>query len=543
MPGAPLTVDQLLDDAPTGRFHRRAVIVSGVGFFTDAYDLFVISSVAVLVKTQWHLSTTETSWVEGSAILGAFVGAFLFGRIADLLGRRRVYAVVAAVMIAGAIASAAAPGFAWLVAARLVLGLGIGGDYPVSAVLMSEYANRKDRGRLVALVFSMQAVGLVVGPLVAITLFASGLDHGMVWRVLLGLGAAPAAAAIYLRTRMPESPRFRARTTGVSSDDMARLFGGAVGLVGASASTAEAATTGAPGAEAPRAEAPTATPVATVPPVATAPPVATGTAGLRSLLTDRRMLGLVVGTAGAWFLFDYAYYGNTLSLPAILKAVDPGASLIANLTMSLAMFLVFAVPGYALAVLWMDRVGHRRLQGLGFAVMAVAFLALGLIAPLTTVVGPFLAVFGLSYFFIEFGPNTTTFVLPSEVFPTRMRATGHGVAAGVGKLGAFIGVFLVPALQGAIGLRGMLLVAGGASVAGYLLTTRLPEPGGRSLDDVSGEDSVPIPGLSPDFQPELDVLGPAATLGNGSGDRRTGVRLAGGPVIAVAAPEEDAAAR
>src|SRR5579862_31279 len=82
-PRAP-TLEQVLDEAPTGRFHRRAVVVSGMGFFTDAYDLFVISTVAVLTQAQWSLSTTETSWVTGSAILGAFVGAFVFGRLADL---------------------------------------------------------------------------------------------------------------------------------------------------------------------------------------------------------------------------------------------------------------------------------------------------------------------------------------------------------------------------------------------------------------------------------------------------------------------------
>ena len=103
-------VGRLLDAAPTSRFHRRAVLVSGVGFFTDAYDLFVISTVAVLVKAQWNLSTSQTSWVAGAAILGAFVGALLFGRIADLMGRKYVYGAVAVVMILGALASAAAPG-------------------------------------------------------------------------------------------------------------------------------------------------------------------------------------------------------------------------------------------------------------------------------------------------------------------------------------------------------------------------------------------------------------------------------------------------
>jgi MFS family permease len=411
--------------------------------------------VAALVKTQWHLSTTQTSWVTGSAILAAFIGAFVFGRIADILGRKSVYTAVAIIMIVGAIASALSPGFLWLVMARFVLGLGIGGDYPVSAVLMSEYANRNDRGRLVGLVFSMQALGLVVGPLVGLVLLASGIDHEVTWRLMLGLGAIPAAAVVYLRAKMPESPRFQARVRGEATRAASQLELFSEGVVTRSA---------------------------------TPPADAVRRLRLGEFLRSRSTLVLLLGTAGSWFLFDYAYYGNTLSLPAILKDVAPHSSLITKLAWTLGIFLVFAAPGYLLAYTKMDRIGHRRLQFIGFGVMAAAFVALGAIKPLTDVVAPFLLIFGLSYFFIEFGPNTTTFVLPSEVFPVSMRTTGHGIAAGVGKLGAFIGVFLVPQLQKDVGLRGMLLVAGGSAVLGLLLTRILPEPARRTLEEVSGED-------------------------------------------------------
>jgi MFS family permease len=207
---------------------------------------------------------------------------------------------------------------------------------------------------------------------------------------------------------------------------------------------------------------------------------------LRSFLSDRRMLKLILGTAGAWFLFDYAYYGNTLSLPAILKEVNPTASLETKLLWSLGIFAIFAVPGYLLAVSRMDRIGHRRLQFIGFSVMAASFLVLAIVPALTQHVAPFLAILGLSYFFIQFGPNMTTFVLPSEVYPVSVRTTGHGLAAGIGKLGAFVGVFLVPVLQDHIGLRGLLAVAGASAVAGFAVTTLLPEPAGRTLEDVSG---------------------------------------------------------
>ncbi len=223
-------------------------------------------------------------------------------------------------------------------------------------------------------------------------------------------------------------------------------------------------------------------------------------------MTNPKMVGLVIGTAGAWFLFDYAYYGNTLSLPAILEAVDPHASLMVRLTLTLVLFVIFAVPGYMLAVWKMDAVGHRRLQLIGFAVMAVVFLALGVFGPLTSLVAPFIALFGISYFFVEFGPNTTTFVLPSEVFPTRVRTTGHGTAAGIGKLGGFLGTFLVPLLQASIGLRGMLIVAACASAAGYALTHLLPEPSRLSLEEIEASiamitTSSPIDSISPGANP------------------------------------------
>jgi PHS family inorganic phosphate transporter-like MFS transporter len=117
--------------------------------------------------------------------------------------------------------------------------------------------------------------------------------------------------------------------------------------------------------------------------------------------------------------------------------------------------------------------------------MAICFAVIALVPGMTTMVVPFLLVYGVSYFFTEFGPNMTTFVLPSEVFPVSMRATGHGISAGIGKLGAFIGVFLFPLLQTSLGLRGTLLLTAAVSVLGYALTRVLPERSGVSLEEIA----------------------------------------------------------
>jgi MFS transporter, PHS family, inorganic phosphate transporter len=438
-----------LDEASLSKFHLRAVLVSGMGFFTDAYDLFVIGVASTLITKDWNLSSGHLALLNSTMLFAAFVGALVVGRFADLGGRKRVYWLVAVIMIVAALGSALAPSFWVLIAFRFLLGFGVGGDYPVSAVLMSEYANRKDRGKLVGMVFGTQALGLIVGPLVALALLGAGASDNVAWRVLLGLGALPAAAVIYLRRKMPESPRYQIQVQGQAAQAAARMSdftGGQVSGDGSGGVRHEM--------------------------------------GLRAFLTSRRWLIMLAGTAGTWFLLDYAYYGNTISTPQILSLISPSASTMTKIALQLAIFVVAAVPGYALAIARLDKIGHRRLQLLGFAMMGLCFLIIAAIPGMTTVVVPFLLVYGVSYFFTEFGPNMTTFVMPSELYPVTMRATGHGISAGVGKLGAFIGVFLFPLLNDWFGLRGTLLLTAGVAVLGFALTLVLPEPAGRSLEDM-----------------------------------------------------------
>src|SRR6476660_582096 len=185
-----------------------------MGFFTDAYDLFVIGIASTLIAAQWNLSSGQLALLNSTMLFAAFLGAIVLGRFADLGGRKRVYWLVAAIMIVAAVGSALSPSFWVLIGFRFLLGFGVGGDYPVSAVLMSEYANRKDRGRLVGMVFSTQALGLIVGPLIALALLGAGVSDNLAWRIMLGLGAVPAAAVIYLRSRMPESPRYQVHVNG-----------------------------------------------------------------------------------------------------------------------------------------------------------------------------------------------------------------------------------------------------------------------------------------------------------------------------------------
>ena len=193
----------------------------------------------------------------------------------------------------------------------------------------------------------------------------------------------------------------------------------------------------------------------------------------------------------AWLLFDFVYYGNTISSPVIVKLVSPHASLVGTTAWTLAIFAVAALPGYLLAAATIDRIGRRTLQTIGFAVIAAAFLGLWLIPGATTTLVPFLLLFGATYFFSEFGPNTTTFVYPAEIFPIRVRTTTHGIAAAAGKIGAFIGTYALTTLLPVIGLSKTSAIVAGVALLGLLATiTTLPEPKGSSLEEFT-EDPMP----------------------------------------------------
>ena len=139
----------------------------------------------------------------------------------------------------------------------------------------------------------------------------------------------------------------------------------------------------------------------------------------------------LIGASLAWACMDFAYYGNTVSSPMVLAAMSPNKSLLDHTLMQLAIFAIAAAPGYLIAAATMDRIGRKSIQMVGFVMMAVAFALIALIPDVEHLAMPFLIIYGVSYFFTEFGPNSTTFVYPAEIFPVRARTTGHGIAAAI----------------------------------------------------------------------------------------------------------------
>ena len=195
------------DEQSLNRFHGRIILAAGMGFFTDAYDLFIIGIVTAILAPLWNLSPTQISFLNSAALASAALGAIFFGWLSDKFGRAKMYGFEILVLFFGAILAAFSLSFVWLLVARLIVGFGIGGDYPSSAIIASESANRQNRGLIVLLVFGMQALGLIVGPLLASLLLALHIPHHILWRLLLGIGAVPAASVFYLRRKISDASR------------------------------------------------------------------------------------------------------------------------------------------------------------------------------------------------------------------------------------------------------------------------------------------------------------------------------------------------
>ncbi|WP_246252876.1 MFS transporter [Acidianus brierleyi] len=450
------------DDLRLSFNHIKVWYTSGMGFFTDAYDLFIISAMLDIFGTQnlpgFHLTPFTESLLASSALITAVLGQLTFGFLADKFGRKSVYGIEATLLALGALLSAFAPNIIWLIIFRSIMGFGIGGDYPVSATIMSEYANVKDRGKLVALVFANQGLGSLAAVAVG-AISAYVLPLSIAWRVMAGIGAIPAASVIYLRRKVPETPRYAALVKGDYKEAQRSAT-----FMGTKLQANNV---------------------------------------VSKKLSFGQFLGkygaLLLGTAGTWFITDIALYGTGIYSGAIVTSILGKPPSIGYEIVEQGVPFTVGFFGYFTAVGLMDRLGRKWIQTQGFAIMAAIYAIVSaiLVTSGTKVTGFIIptteafAIYALSYLFIDFGPNTTTFVIPAEVYPTNYRTRGHGISAAAGKTGAAITTYLFPYLLTGIGIKGVLEMLAGVSIVGALLTVFfIKEPKLKSLEEISDEETV-----------------------------------------------------
>jgi PHS family inorganic phosphate transporter-like MFS transporter len=366
--------------------------------------------------------------------------------------------VEAALLTAGAVISAFSinPTMLWIT--RFILGLGVGGDYPISATIMSEYAPAKHRGLFVAGVFSMQGWGIVTAAILGLSLLHLNVNPDLAWRIILGAGAIFPALVIYFRRRIHETPRFeyfvRRDIEGVKKamKDVLKTEVDVDTEVNANGNT-----------------------------------------------TLTKYIAAILGTAIPWFALDVFFYGTNIFGPFVTAAIGLAKNPLAGIYTQLYVVLAFLVPGYYVAAFLVDRMGRKSMQIMGFSIIATVYLIAALMLR-NSIIMPtaILALYGIAQFFTNVGPNVTTFIMPTEVFPTRYRTTGHGIAAGSGKLGATLAALLIPiyfpitsnALNAAARfaiMSNLLLVLVAFAVIGIVFTLLIKEPKGKPLELSSGE--------------------------------------------------------
>lgn len=444
------SVDRLLDEAPFTPLHRRVWLLSSMGIMLDGFDFFIMGVAIPLIDEEWSPTAWEIGLVGSAAVIGAVVGALTLGAVADRIGRRLAFRLDLGVFVVFALASALAPGIWWLILFRFLLGVGIGADYPISSAYVAEIAPARIRSRLLIGAFSFQAVGQLLGVLVGLVLLWTVGDVGA-WRPMLAFGVVPAIGIVWLRRRVPESPKWLA-SSGREREAAEVLSA----FCGRPVSVAEVRASDDPA------------------PLDRPPRARWGELFGRGL---RRTTAFV---SAPWFLMDIATYGVGVFTPTIIAALlvtgSTGAAdtqYIADditSTVGAAVVDVFLVAGFLLAIVLVNRVGKVRLQVVGFVVMAFGLLALAWASALPgggdghlPLVFVGFAAFNL---FMNMGPNATTFAMPAEVYPTRFRAAGSGFAAAAGKTGAALGTLVFPIAQDDLGLPWTLvLIAVGCLVA------------------------------------------------------------------------------
>ncbi len=435
-----------LDRVPLNSFHWKLLITSGLGWMFDAMDVLLIGFLVGPISREFALAPAQVGLVLSAGFVGMFLGAAISGRLADRFGRRLIFQATLVVFSIGAVLSALAPTFETLLAARVIAGLGLGGELPVVATLVSEFSPRAQRGRMIVLLESFWAYGTILAGLVALLVLP---QFG--WRGAFVVAALPALYVAYLRSALPESPRYLAQRGRSAEADavvrrVERAGGGALLTLGAA-----------------------------IPPARSG---RTSVAELWSPQHRRRTLMLWI----LWFGVVLTYYGMFLWIPTLLVArgMDDVRGGQANPVFFLS--TLAQVPGYFSAAWLVERWGRKPTLVtylLGTAAAAILFGTSG------TGTIAFVSLALLSFF--NLGAWGVLYTLTPELYPTAIRATGVGIAAAVGRIGGIIGPFLTPVLVPTLGQSGVFALFMVVLVVTALNVWLLAEETkGRSLEEISG---------------------------------------------------------
>jgi putative MFS transporter len=440
------SLSQRLDRLPFTRRHLRVLTGSGLGWALDAMDVGLISFVIASLAVQWNLEPSQTAWIASIGFVGMAIGATFGGLLADRFGRRQVFAVTLLVYGLATGASALVGGLVALLVLRFLVGLGLGAELPVASTYVSEFAPARMRGRLIVILEAFWAIGWTAAALIGF-LVIPGSDDG--WRWAFALGAIPAAYALVIRWGLPESARWLARRgRSAEADAVVRSFEAAAGVTEPADLEVRADT---------------------------APAAAESARQRLAALWSAEFRVRTACLWLVWFCVNFSYYGAFIWIPSIL--VSQGYDLVRSFGFTLIITLA-QLPGYAVAA-WLIEVWGRRLTlSVFLAGSAVSAILFGTAAAEPTVIAT-----GMALSFFNLGAWGALYAVTPEMYPTSLRATGSGWAAGIGRLASIVAPLTVPLLLAAGGAPLLFVVfaaffAIAAGAAWGLLDRR-----GRALDD------------------------------------------------------------
>jgi MFS transporter, putative metabolite:H+ symporter len=400
-PSSRVDVEDVLRAGGFTAFHRRAVAVTGFAWTFVAMEILLVGFTVPVFTALWGISGSLAGWITASALAGSLVGSVVFGRLADLIGRRRIF-VTAILWYASFTALTALAWGPWSVSGfRFLAGIGLGALLVVDPSMLSEYLPPQNRGRFLVFLDFFWPVGLLLATgLSWVFLDQVGGDSG--WRYLFLAASFPAFLAFLARLNLPESPYWLARK-GRKAE--------AAGVL----------------------EEITGRPVA----ADKLDAVEERRGSVRELVSQklRNRSAMIVLV---WITLNISYYGLFLWLPFVLQEEKDFAI---NVYLLLTLSALSQFPGYAASIWLVERIGRKPTLTL--------FLALGGVSALTFALADTQAVFVASLFFVGFfnlGAWGAVYPYTAELFPTHVRSSAFGMVEGFGKGAAIGGPYLFGAL-------------------------------------------------------------------------------------------------
>ena len=451
------TLISLLDDAPLQLPHFMAWGLASGGTLLDGLSVFMLGIAIPLLVRDMLFTPIQTGLLGAALVAGAVLGASFGGRLADHLGRKSVFLLDMSLLCL----SAGIGALVWnpwqLIGVQLFIGISIGMDFPVSSSYVAECMPHRDRSHMMVATIASQSVGMLLAAIVALGLLHLS-ESTQVWRLFFASEAILAIVFLLARLNLPESPRWlmgKGRNREAVHalevlvpedrrmlDTLATRLGHEVHHV-SMVSRQEHSTS-------------------------------------FSVLFHPAYRRRTLLTTLPWLLMDIATYGVGLFTAVLLAALHLSAvrSSPTGQTEALAagsgLIDISLLIGFLIGLWAVARYGRIRMQLTGFAGMAAGMLLLLLSTLLSG--GPAQHIYLVFTGFVLFnlsmnmGPNSTTYILPAELFPTQVRATGAGFAAACAKIGATAGVFLLPIIKASLGIPAVLSLMSIVSLLGLFFT-------------------------------------------------------------------------